>query len=137
MIRSQGAKANKAGKVAETMFDAMLIQMGYTPLKQHMIGIGIYGTPIYADILLKSAPGFPDGLIIESKWQGSAGSVDEKYPYLIENIRHCYPCPVIIVADGDGARPGAIRWLKSQIDGTNLYAVFTVKELITWCNRNL
>lgn len=135
--RSQGAKANKAGRVAETMFDAMLIQLGYVPNKQYMVGIGIYGLPIYADILIERAPGFPNGLIIESKWQGSKGSVDEKYPYLIENIRACYPCPVIVVADGDGARPGAIRWLKSQIDGTNLYAVFTVKELISWCNRNL
>jgi hypothetical protein len=137
MIRSQGARANSSGKVAESMIDAMLLRLGYTPIRQRTVGIGIYDTPIQADILIESAPGFPNGLIIESKWQGSGGSVDEKYPYLVENIRQCYPCPVIVLADGDGARPGAIRWLKSQIDGTNLYAVFTLKELVRWCNQNL
>lgn len=135
--RTQGARANLAGSVAETAIDAILSRLGYTPIRQRVIGSGIYGTPIQADILIECAPGFPNGLIIESKWQVSSGSVDEKYPYLVHNIRECYSCPVIILADGDGARPGAIRWLKSQVDGTHLYAVFTLKELVIWCNRNL
>lgn len=135
--RSQGAQANSTGKVAENMIDAMLRKLGYVPLRQHTIGIGVYGTPIQADFLIDRAPSFPEGLIIESKWQGVGGSVDEKYPYLVENIRHCFPCPVIILADGDGARPGAIQWLKNQVDGQKLFAVFSLKELVTWCNRNL
>ena len=135
--RSQGALANSSGRVAESMIEAMLSGLGYFPVRQHKIGLGIYGTPIQADIWLNWARGFPNGLIIESKWQGSSGSVDEKYPYLVENIRRCYPCPVIILADGDGARPGAIQWLKQQIDGAHLFAVFTLKELVTWGNRNL
>lgn len=134
---TQGARANSTGKVAEDMIDAMLRKLGYTPLRQRTIGIGIYGTPIQADFLIEVAPGFSDGLIIESKWQGVGGSVDEKYPYLVENIRHCFPCPVIILADGDGARPGAIRWLQSQIDGQHLFAVFSLKELIKWCHNHL
>lgn len=135
--RTQGAQANRTGKVAENMIDAMLRKLGYEPLRQRTIGIGIYGTPIQADFLLERARGFPEGLIIESKWQGVGGSVDEKYPYLIENIRHCFPCPVIILADGDGARPGAIRWLRDQVDGQKLFAVFSLKELVKWCNHNL
>lgn len=135
--RSQGAQANSTGKVAESMIDALLRRLGYVPIQQRVIGLGIYGTPVHADILIECAPGFPDGLIIESKWQGVNGSVDEKYPYLVANIHHCYPCPVIILADGDGAKPGAIRWLRDQVDGNNLYAVFSLKELVTWCNRNL
>lgn len=136
-VRSQGAQAQSTGKVAEAMIDALLRRLGYVPITQRTVGAGIYGTPIQADILLERAPGFPEGLIIESKWQGSGGSVDEKYPYLVANIHFCYPCPVIILADGDGARPGAIRWLKAQVDGQKLYAVFSLKELVTWCNRNL
>jgi hypothetical protein len=135
--RSQGAQANSTGRVAENMIDAMLRKLGYVPLRGHIIGTGIYDTPIHADFLIACAPGFPKGLIIESKWQGVNGSADEKYPYLVENIRSCYPCPVIILADGDGARPGAIRWLKAQIDGQRLIAVYSLKELVTWCNRNL
>lgn len=135
--RSQGARANASGGVTEMMIDAALRRLGYVPHRQRVIGVGIYGTPIQADIMIDRAPGFPVGLIIESKWQGSKGSVDEKYPYLVLNIKECYPCPVIILADGDGARPGAIRWLKSQVDGTHIYAVFSLKELVTWCNQNL
>lgn len=136
-LRSQGSQANSSGRIAEDMIGAMLARLGYVPIRQRVIGIGIYGTPIQADILIESARGFPNGLIIESKWQGKSGSVDEKYPYLVLNIKECYPCPVIILADGDGARPGAIRWLKSQVDGTNVFAVFTLKELMLWCNHNL
>ena len=135
--RNQGAQANSTGKVAETIIEAVLIKLGYRPIRQKPVGIGIYGTPIQADFFVERAPGFPAGLIIESKWQGSSGSADEKYPYLVENIRYCYPCPVIILADGDGARPGAIRWLRDQADGQMIHAVFTLKELVTWCNRNL
>lgn len=136
-MRTQGAQANKTGRVAEGMIDSLLRQLGYIPLRQQFIGLGIYGTPVQADTLIKGVPSFPQGIIIESKWQASGGSVDEKYPYLVANIFYCYPCPVIILADGDGARPGAIRWLKSQIDGDHLFAVFTLKELVTWCNQNL
>lgn len=136
-MRTQGAQANKTGKVAERMIEGMLRQLGYAPVVGRFIGTGIYDTPIHADILIERAPGFAHGLIIESKWQSSGGSVDEKYPYLVANIRYCYPCPVIILADGSGARPGSIRYLKSQIDGDHVYAVFTLKELVTWCNRNL
>lgn len=135
--RSQGGKANNNGRIAEDMICAMLHRLGYAPKRQYPIGIGVYGTPILADTYIERAPGFPQGLIIESKWQSSQGSADEKYPYLVLNIKECYPCPVIILADGDGARPGAIRWLKSQIDGSSLYAVFSIKELVTWCNQNL
>ena len=135
--RTQGAQANRTGRVAESVIDALLRQLNYEPTRQRIIGTGIYGTPIQVDFMLDSAPGFPAGLIIESKWQGVAGSIDEKYPYLVENIRSCFPCPVIILADGDGARPGAIEWLRRQVDGQHIFAVFSLKELVTWCNRNL
>lgn len=135
--RSQGAQANSTGKVAEDMIDALLRRLGYASQRGQVIGIGIYGTPIHADIWLQQARGFPEGLIIESKWQGVGGTADEKYPYLVANIQACYPCPVIVLADGDGARPGAIRWLRDQVDGQKLFAVFSIKELVRWCNRNL
>lgn len=135
--RTQGAQANSTGQVAESVINAMLRKLGYVPLRQRVIGVGIYGTPIKVDFMLDRAPGFPTGLIIESKWQESSGSADEKYPYLVETIRFCFPCPAIVLADGDGARPGAIRWLRAQADGSKLFAVFSLKELVTWCNRNL
>jgi hypothetical protein len=73
----------------------------------------------------------------ESKWQEVQGTADEKLCYLVANIRSCYPCPAIVIAGGSGARPGAIKWLRSQVDGVKLYAVFHVEEFVSWCNRNL
>ena len=66
---------------------------------QYPIGSSIYGLPLNADFWVRGAPGFPAGLAIEVKWQQSTGSVDEKFPYLVYNIKECYPCPALVIAD--------------------------------------
>ena len=103
---------------------------------QYPIGQSIYGLPLNADFWVRGAPGLPDGLAIEVKWQQSTGSVDEKFPYLIHNIKECYPCPALVIADGGGQRPGALHWLRGQVAG-NLLAVFSLAEFLAWANRNL
>jgi hypothetical protein len=103
---------------------------------QFPIGFSIYGLPLFTDFWVRGAPGFPDGLAIEVKWQQSTGSVDEKFPYLVLNIQQCYPCPALVVADGGGQRPGALQWLRSQTSG-NLLGVYSVSEFLAWANRNL
>ena len=103
---------------------------------QYPIGQSIYGLPLFADLWIKGAPGFPAGLALEVKWQQSTGSVDEKFPYLVLNIRECYPCPAIVIADGGGQRPGALQWLRSQVGG-NLLAVYSLAEFLAWSNRTL
>src|SRR5512145_144137 len=54
---------------------------------QYPIGYSIYGLPLLTDFWVHGAPGYPDGLAIEVKWQQSTGSVDEKFPYLALNIQ--------------------------------------------------
>lgn len=103
---------------------------------QYPIGLSIYGLPLFTDFWVHGAPGFPDGLAIEVKWQQSPGSVDEKFPYLALNIQQCYPCPAIVIADGGGQRPGALHWLRGQVAG-NLLAVFSLAEFLAWANRHL
>lgn len=103
---------------------------------QFPIGHSIYGLPINADFWVRGAPGFPDGLAIEVKWQQSTGSVDEKFPYLMLNIRECYPCPALVIADGGGQRSGALQWLRAQVGG-HLIGVHSVTEFLAWANRNL
>jgi hypothetical protein len=103
---------------------------------QFPIGHSIYDLPINADFWVRGADGFPDGLAIEVKWQQSTGSVDEKFPYLVLNIRERYPCPAIVIADGGGQRSGALQWLRSQVDG-NLIGVYSVTEFLVWANRHL
>ncbi len=52
---------------------------------------------------------------IECKNQDSKGSVDEKFPYLIENARRTMPEREIwLVVEGLGARPKAVAWLKKE-----------------------
>ncbi len=103
---------------------------------QYPIGHSIYGLPLLADFWIKGAPGFPEGLALEVKWQQSQGSVDEKFPYLVLNIQQCYPCPAVVIADGGGQRPGALHWLRAQT-GDNLLAVYSLAEFLAWSNRYL
>ncbi len=103
---------------------------------QYPIGPSIYALPLNADFWVYGAPLFPRGLAIEVKWQQSTGSVDEKFPYLVHNIKECYPCPALVIADGGGQRPGALQWLRDQA-GDNLLAVFSLSEFLAWANRNL
>lgn len=105
--------------------------------RQYPVGTSIYGTPLAADFVVAGAPGFPQGLAIESKWQHASGSVDEKLPYLVLNIRAGYTVPAIVVADGGGHRPEALHWLRAQVDATHLLGVFSLVEFLAWANRNL
>ena len=102
---TQGARANKSGRVLETAVAGALHGHGYhqvfsdVPKSQQReylltssllpkryarniyIGTGIYQTDLYADVYVVGLNTFPSGLIIECKWQESPGSVDEKFPY--------------------------------------------------------
>src|SRR5262245_33391956 len=53
--------------------------------KQVPCGRSIYDTPRKCDFLVLNKEKFPDGLIIECKWQQVARSVDEKYPFALFN----------------------------------------------------
>lgn len=150
----QGTKANYTGNVLENFIENRLNERGYTyvdkkkfkpaiylgqPIytRQMVICKGIYGTDVKCDFILFHPEKHPECLIIESKWQQSSGSVDEKYPYLVLNIQMKYPHKAIIVLDGDGYKKGALDWLKTQI-GNNLTNVFKMAEFNKWANqRNL
>lgn len=133
---SQGGRANQSGRSAEDVISAILTQHACFFSRQEPIGKGIYKTDLFADFFIRGHARFPNGLIIESKRQDASGSVDEKLPYLVANIRECYPCSTIIVLCGGGFRTGAEQWLKRQIGGS-LLLVFHLEEFLTWCNRNL
>lgn len=133
---TQGGRANRHGRSAEDVLEAILMQHPYAVERQKHIGMGIFETDIIADFFISGHPQFPSGLIIESKWQAIGGSVDEKWPFLVENIRQHYPCPAIIVIGGGGFRPGAERWLRRQIDD-KLIHVFRLEEFLSWSHRNL
>jgi len=134
---TQGKKAQSSGRTAEATIYCVFKERGYKVSKQVKAGTSIYGQQLRADLFIDGIPGFDRGLIIESKWQSTGGSVDEKYVYLVKNIESGrYPCPVAIVLDGGGYKQGAEDWLKKQVDGNKLYAVWSLMELLKWINAN-
>lgn len=134
---TQGQKANKNGRAAEDVVADILSRHRCSYTRQHPIGNGIFDTPLRADFYLPTTRPFPNGLIIESKWQQVAGSAEEKLCYLVENIRTVYPCTTIVMIDGLGFRPGAVRWLKAQAGQGRLFAAFDLREFLTWSNQSL
>lgn len=82
---------------------------------------------------------------IECKWQQSAGSVDEKLPYLYLNTIETMPeKDIMILIDGDGFKAGAKTWLRNAVNeklytneknnDTNVM-VFSLAEFFTWANN--
>lgn len=141
MTEKQGKRANEFGsRIEDALADflrSIAKDRNFEVRTQEFMGTGIYGGDIKADIFITGHAAFPSGLAIESKWQDQSGSIDEKFPYLVANIIHCYKSPVIIVADGGGCREGARRWLKEQVDGQRIVAVHTLAEAYSWAMRNL
>jgi len=76
------------------------------------IGQSIYGTKRRVDLVLRCDK-YPEGLIIQIKWQQSPGSVDEKFPYEVECIKQD-KLPTVIVIEGGGYKDGALDWLHCQ-----------------------
>jgi len=128
--------ANEAGRVVEHVLAAVLQGIGLQFAQQVRIGPNIYGHASRVDFVIDNLAAFPDGLIVESKWQDRFGTVDEKFPYLLENIQQCYPLPTIIVVAGGGAKPGAVGWLRSHCDGLKLVAVYSLEGFISWALRS-
>jgi hypothetical protein len=97
-------------------------------IKQLPVGNTIYDTPRVCDFFVVNEHLFPNGLIIECKWQQSGGSVDEKYPFLLFNVMKTGK-PTVILLDGGGYKPAAMEWLKRQVNtGAALIAVWNMRE---------
>lgn len=134
---SAGSRANSNGRTAEDIIAGVLAKKGVLAHRQYQIGRSIYGGGLVTDFFIEPTARFPEGLAIESKWQEVSGTAEEKLPYLVENIRTQFPCPVIVIVGGGGARGGAVSWLRRQVDGYKLIHVFAFEEFVTWTNRSL
>jgi hypothetical protein len=72
---------------------------------------------------------------IECKWQQVSGSVDEKFPYMLENMKLCKEDLVILIVDGGGARPTAVKWLRDQANKTKHVRVMNMAEFTVFMNN--
>lgn len=155
MPQNNGNRANHTGNTLEQFVEDKLIRCGYTLFPNHRdqlfanrqavggkqyskqvpCGTSIYETQRKCDFLVLNQEKFPDGLIIECKWQQSNGSVDEKYPFTVFNILKI-GVPTIILLDGGGYKPAAMRWLKGQANPTRaLTGVYNMAEFQTLVNN--
>jgi hypothetical protein len=129
---NQGQKANSVGKEAEDIIAGILARKGCRVERQANIGLSIYDMPLAVDFKVHGLSEYPKGLIIECKWQSASGSVDEKFPYLILNIKQSFGgLPTIVVLSGGGCKSGAECWLRYQV-GDNLIAVMNLEEFVNW-----
>lgn len=130
MSKTGGGRANKSGNTLEQMGEAFLVSHGYAKspnrnygihtvekkpvyFRQLNIGQTIYDTSLNVDFFVYSPTKHKKGLIIECKWQQSGGSIDEKYPYLVQNLLKTKETSLVVL-DGGGYKPGTKAWLKAQ-----------------------
>lgn len=132
---TQGGQANKSGRCAEDVIASILHTAHCDFSRQAAVGRTIYGHELRVDFLVTNLDEFPGGLVIESKWQDQPGSADEKFPYLVENIR-TMKIPAVVVLHGNGYRAGAAQWLRLQIDNKHLVAVYSLEEFHKWMVRS-
>jgi hypothetical protein len=102
--------------------------------KEVEIGRDIYNKTRRCDFMLLNPSKFPNGLVIECKWQASRGSVEEKYPFLVLSIQ-INEYPTIIVLDGGGYTKGAKQWLIGQSGKNNLKHVFDQGEFQRYVSK--
>ena len=143
--------ANHNGSQLEEFIDERLNEAGYTfvpkerfraatylqqPIytRQCRIAKSIFETDSQCDFIIFHPEKYPDSLIIESKWQQSGGSVDEKYAYTILNIKERYPHKTILILDGGGYKKQTEQWIRKQVDQKLLH-VFNMAEFQKWANK--
>jgi hypothetical protein len=159
--KSQGAMANANGKVFEKMmipvFEdnqfVVLSESAYlsNPSKYSTIDRYVLKNVKYTTIY--EHEGKTEFVIVagnrrirvEAKYQSAAGSVDEKYPYMLLNGIYQYPeKEIIFVVDGKGYKPGAHKWLKEHIENNwldykNKYGkdikLMNISEFMNWFNH--
>lgn len=99
--------------------------------QQVFTGQNIYAKERRVDFILYHPRKWANCLVIQCKWQASAGSVDEKFPFEVECIAHdAFPC--IIILDGGGYSDGAKTWLMGQRGQRNLIDVMDQGGFMRW-----
>jgi hypothetical protein len=77
---------------------------------------------------------------IECRWQEVSGSVDEKFPYLLQNAAERMPeSHVVLFIGGKGAKRAAVLWLKREAAAIRhkRIDVITVDDFPRWVRNEL
>ncbi|MCS1416619.1 MAG: hypothetical protein M2R46_04370 [Verrucomicrobia subdivision 3 bacterium] len=95
--------------------------------RQCKVGKDIYGKTKRVDVILYHPRLWKNCLVIQSKWQSSHGSVEEKYPFEVLSIAQ-NDFDTIIILDGGGYTDGAKQWIINQSGQNHLKHVFNQGE---------
>ena len=96
----------------------------------------IYGKPHSHDILGYSKKWFPEGLVIEVKWQSTGGSVDEKLPFVVLSLEEMPCTQSILIVDGGGMRQCALDWAISK-NTPKFQTLSSVGAFSRWLRKKL
>lgn len=125
--KRQGQECNISGKLLEESIERSFKVRGVhvsqhtrngdlferRVLLRHVPYVSIYGARSFSEFVYKH--GGEMLVRIECRAQQVAGSVDEKFPYLLKNAIEAMPEPFVwFVLDGTGARSKAVEWLKRE-----------------------
>ena len=94
------------------------------------IGKNIYNNNRKGHFLLFHPEKWPRGLVVEVRWQGVNGTVDEKFPFIVMNIKRS-GLETIIVMGGENLKPEVVNWVENQI-GYRLIEVFSPQDFQNW-----
>ena len=130
---SQGAMANKAGQLGESLCGVVLRHYGIANVSQHSPRgiVSVMGKDVRIDYWLTRPRGFEEGLYVEARFQNSPGSVDEKMVSLVMTIKQRYDLKTILVIDGEYSESSR-RFATDNIGG-NLMAVMTLSKFAVFC----
>lgn len=147
MPQQQGFQANRNGATVEADIRQRLIAHGYTPMTTRQAPtwptpyfiaqyrgafLSLYLTPLRLDFFLVHPQKHPNGLILESKYQETGGSADEKLVYTVLSLKQA-GIPTILLIQGAGYRTQAVQWCRRQADA--LFRVMDWNEFIAALNR--
>ncbi len=155
-MASNKNRANQSGKRLEEWVARVLEDRGYEMIEpkwllkpaslldqssycsQYRVGSDVYGRWRRVDFFAYHPDKWPDGLIIQCKFQGSSGSVDEKLVFEAMSIDFS-EIPAVVVLEGDGYSVEARNWLleHSKEEGSYLLEVLRLGELDQFANTNL
>ncbi len=154
--QTDGAKSNQNGKQLEEMVAYILKNNGYRELEktekellkrgelrmkgrfyttQLLLDRNLYGGKFYTDVFVFDKHKFPNGCHIECKWQGVAGSIDEKYVFTVYTLKKTGR-DAILMLGGTGVKKIAVDWIKRQ-ENDSFKLFRTIDDFTHYVNTEL
>ncbi len=154
--QTDGAKSNQNGKALEELVENIVKINGYVKLThdekeqlkrgelkmkgsfyttQVLLDKNLYGGKFYSDLFIRDNKNYPNGCHIECKWQGSAGSIDEKYVFTVQSLKKTGR-PSILILAGNGAKKIAVDWIRRQ-ESSNFKFFRSTDEFLMFANTEL